>query len=215
MSSVAKTNPRSRSPLYARITGGTPDLASKRSAAGITSSSKVRGTPEIDCASAPRAKHPIPNAAASAPRSRNMRWRVDIGLCAGEPEHRRVERPFKDTAEAAAADRPTVVSACGSLSEAPVLQHNDGDNPSLRRRYMSKWSRAPFALIVGFSVAVTPVAAQQEREDMSTFERPIEMADNVWIEELTALEVRDHLASGTNTALVLVGGIEENGPYLT
>lgn len=80
---------------------------------------------------------------------------------------------------------------------------------------MNKWSRAPFALAVGFSVAVTPVAAQQERHDMSTFERPIEMADNVWIEELTALEVRDRLASGTNTALVLVGGIEENGPYLT
>lgn len=80
---------------------------------------------------------------------------------------------------------------------------------------MNKWSRAPFALVVGFSVAVTPVAAQQERHDMSTFERPIEMADNVWIEELTALEVRDLLASGTNTALVLVGGIEENGPYLT
>ncbi|MEX2466188.1 MAG: creatininase family protein [Gemmatimonadota bacterium] len=80
---------------------------------------------------------------------------------------------------------------------------------------MNKWSRAPFALIVGIGVAVTPVSAQQERHDMSTFERPIEMADNVWIEELTALEVRDLLASGTHTALVLVGGIEENGPYLT
>ena len=80
---------------------------------------------------------------------------------------------------------------------------------------MNKWSRAPFALVVGFSVAVTPVASQQARHDMSTFERPIAMADNVWIEELTALEVRDLLANGANTALVLVGGIEENGPYLT
>lgn len=80
---------------------------------------------------------------------------------------------------------------------------------------MKKWSRAPFALLVGVSVAVTPVSAQQERHDMSTFERPIEMADNVWIEELTMPEVRDLLESGTNTALILVGGIEENGPYLT
>ncbi|MYE69657.1 MAG: creatininase family protein, partial [Gemmatimonadetes bacterium] len=40
-------------------------------------------------------------------------------------------------------------------------------------------------------------------------------ADNVWIEELTVLEVRDRLASGTTTALILTGGIEENGPYLT
>lgn len=80
---------------------------------------------------------------------------------------------------------------------------------------MNNWSRAPFALLLGLSVAVTPVSAQEARHDMTTFERPVEMPDNVWIEQLTALEVRDLLASGTNTALVLVGGIEENGPYLT
>ncbi len=79
---------------------------------------------------------------------------------------------------------------------------------------MNKWSRALFALVAGTSVAVAPVSGQA-RHDMTTFERPIDMADNVWIEELTALEVRDLLASGTNTALILVGGIEENGPYLT
>ena len=50
---------------------------------------------------------------------------------------------------------------------------------------------------------------------MNAFERPIEMPDNVWIEELTMLEVRDLLHSGTNTALILTGGIEQNGPYLT
>lgn len=79
---------------------------------------------------------------------------------------------------------------------------------------MNKWSRALFALVAGTSVAVAPVSGQA-RHDMTTYERPIDMADNVWIEELTALEVRDLLASGTNTALILVGGIEENGPYLT
>jgi creatinine amidohydrolase/Fe(II)-dependent formamide hydrolase-like protein len=52
-------------------------------------------------------------------------------------------------------------------------------------------------------------------KDMATFPRPIEMADNVWIEELTMLEVRDLLDAGTTTALILTGGIEENGPYLT
>ena len=51
--------------------------------------------------------------------------------------------------------------------------------------------------------------------DMATFPRPIDAADNVWIEELTMPEVRDLLASGTHTALILTGGIEENGPYLT
>ena len=60
------------------------------------------------------------------------------------------------------------------------------------------------------------LAGQQDgMKDMNTFPRPIEMPDNVWIEELTMLEVRDLLASGTTTALVLTGGIEENGPYLT
>lgn len=54
-----------------------------------------------------------------------------------------------------------------------------------------------------------------EMADMDTFARPIDMADNVWIEELTMLEVRDLLEDGWRTALVLTGGIEENGPYLT
>jgi len=72
------------------------------------------------------------------------------------------------------------------------------------------------AVIISAMAAAAPVAAQQEgMEDMNTFPRPIEMADNVWIEELTMLEVRDLLADGTMTALILTGGIEENGPYLT
>ena len=62
----------------------------------------------------------------------------------------------------------------------------------------------------------TPLLAQDgEMKDMAAFARPIAAADNVWIEELTVLEVRDLLASGTTTALILTGGIEENGPYLT
>jgi creatinine amidohydrolase len=80
---------------------------------------------------------------------------------------------------------------------------------------MNKWSRAPFAAVLGACVAVTPVSAQQERYDMMAYERPIEMADNVWIEELTMPEVRDLMAAGTTTALIMAGGVEENGPYLT
>ncbi len=45
--------------------------------------------------------------------------------------------------------------------------------------------------------------------------RPIDMHDSVWIEDLTMLEVRDLIKAGSTTALVLTGGIEENGPYLT
>ena len=77
------------------------------------------------------------------------------------------------------------------------------------------------SILVGIAltiVGLTPVAVAAQRDgmkDMNTFERPIAMADNVWIEELTMPEVRDLLADGWRTALILTGGIEENGPYLT
>jgi creatinine amidohydrolase len=44
--------------------------------------------------------------------------------------------------------------------------------------------------------------------------RPIDIHDSVWISELTALEVRDLIKMGKTTALILGGGMEENGPYL-
>lgn len=74
---------------------------------------------------------------------------------------------------------------------------------------------ASAAVLATMLVPSTVSAQQGQMKDMDTFPRPIEMADNVWIEELTMLEVRDLLADGWRTALVLTGGIEENGPYLT
>ena len=53
------------------------------------------------------------------------------------------------------------------------------------------------------------------RVDVTNMPRPIDMHDSVWIEDLTMLEVRDLIKAGKTTALVLTGGIEENGPYLT
>lgn len=55
----------------------------------------------------------------------------------------------------------------------------------------------------------------QERVDVLKMARPIEMRDTVWIEEMTSLEIRDSLKAGKTTALVLAGGMEENGPYLS
>jgi creatinine amidohydrolase/Fe(II)-dependent formamide hydrolase-like protein len=55
----------------------------------------------------------------------------------------------------------------------------------------------------------------QPRVDVTNMPRPIDMHDSVWIEDLTMLEVRDLIKGGKTTALVLTGGIEENGPYLT
>lgn len=46
--------------------------------------------------------------------------------------------------------------------------------------------------------------------------RPIAMADNVWMSELTILEMRDLVRTyGYTTALILNGTMESNGPYLT
>ena len=88
---------------------------------------------------------------------------------------------------------------------------------------MRRYSLLPFALALGtlgaaVALAITPgTAAAQggEMHDMMEFPRPIDALDNVWIEELTMLEVRDALLDGTTTALILTGGIEENDPYLT
>ena len=55
----------------------------------------------------------------------------------------------------------------------------------------------------------------QPRIDAANMPRPIEMRDTLWIEDLTMLEVRDLIKAGKTTALILTGGIEENGPYLT
>lgn len=46
--------------------------------------------------------------------------------------------------------------------------------------------------------------------------RPVSMADNVWMSELTILEMRDLVRTyGYTTALVMNGTMEANGPYLT
>ena len=80
---------------------------------------------------------------------------------------------------------------------------------------MKKWFPATLALLLSVGLASQAAAQQQSPLDMTDFPPPIAAADNVWIEELTVLEIRDLLREGTTTALILTGGIEENGPYLT
>jgi len=77
------------------------------------------------------------------------------------------------------------------------------------------------------AMAQTPAAGGQQPErrtasvntaprvDVADMARPIDMHDSVWSEDLTMLEVRDLIKGGKTTALILTGGIEENGPYLT
>lgn len=91
---------------------------------------------------------------------------------------------------------------------------------------MKRTTLAALTVVLMWTVAVTPVSAQRgtqarggggqfgDRVDVRNMENPIPVFDSVWIEELTMLEVRDFIKEGKTRALILTGGIEENGPYL-
>jgi creatinine amidohydrolase/Fe(II)-dependent formamide hydrolase-like protein len=49
---------------------------------------------------------------------------------------------------------------------------------------------------------------------MNAIANPIEARDEVWIEEMTSIEVRDAIRAGKTTAIIAAGALEENGPYL-
>jgi creatinine amidohydrolase len=109
---------------------------------------------------------------------------------------------------------------------------------------MKRWSYAPLVLTFLLSVGVTSALAQQAGQQSGQgrggagqaerpvvvrppdqrvpapfsldMVRPIAMADNVWMSELTILELRDLVRTyGYTTALILNGTMEANGPYLT
>lgn len=63
-------------------------------------------------------------------------------------------------------------------------------------------------------IAQQPATAPTATSPDPEMPRPIEALDSVFLEELTWLEVRDALRSGTTTVIVPTGGIEMNGPYL-
>ena len=44
--------------------------------------------------------------------------------------------------------------------------------------------------------------------------RPIEAGVSVWAEELTWMEIRDLVRTGTTTIIIGTGGVEQNGPYV-
>lgn len=100
---------------------------------------------------------------------------------------------------------------------------------------MRNLSFASLALVTVLGVAPTQVQAQRRGQrppppevtrpadqrvpapyDYANMVRPVAMADNVWMSELTILEMRDLVNSyGYTTALIMNGTMEANGPYLT
>jgi len=62
------------------------------------------------------------------------------------------------------------------------------------------------------STALTLLLAQgQVRPDAP---RPIDAGSSLWAEELTWMEIRDLVKSGTTTIIIGTGGVEQNGPYV-
>lgn len=86
---------------------------------------------------------------------------------------------------------------------------------------MSNRLRYRMILLIGSFAAATAAGqgmspAEREAETARLLAAPnrLEPSESVWIEELTYMEVRDRIAGGATTALVMTGGIEQNGPYL-
>jgi creatinine amidohydrolase/Fe(II)-dependent formamide hydrolase-like protein len=92
---------------------------------------------------------------------------------------------------------------------------------------MKEWTTVALTLALGLGLGASGAVAQgsgagvqvpvsqEPRLDMASYTRPIEAVDNVWIEDLTELEVRDALKAGKTNVLILTGSVELNGPYLT
>ena len=67
--------------------------------------------------------------------------------------------------------------------------------------------------VVALAISQRP-AQRPARIDVLNMVRPIDIHDTVWMAELTSIEARDLIKSGKTTALVMSGGVEENGPYM-
>ena len=62
------------------------------------------------------------------------------------------------------------------------------------------------------ALAVSPAAGQNRLAPDDP--RPIAAGDSLWAEELTFMDVREAVRSGTTTIIIGTGGVEQNGPYV-
>jgi creatinine amidohydrolase len=115
-------------------------------------------------------------------------------------ETRRVKLPNMLTATDASVEKRLEEGFLG------ILAIGDRADEAIRRGLAASGRQVP---------RPTASVNQQPRLDVLNMPRPIDMYDSVWIEDLTMMEVRDLLKAGKTSALILTGGIEENGPYLT
>jgi creatinine amidohydrolase len=74
--------------------------------------------------------------------------------------------------------------------------------------------RIATSLALGFALAsgVSPAAGQNRLPPDAP--RPIAAGGSLWAEELTFMDVREAVRSGTTTIIIGTGGVEQNGPYV-
>ena len=78
----------------------------------------------------------------------------------------------------------------------------------MKTRFAIAWT-----LALGVCLGSGSVAGQSRAADMNALPPPIELRDEVWIEEMTSVEVREAIKRGKTTAIIAAGALEENGPY--
>lgn len=70
------------------------------------------------------------------------------------------------------------------------------------------------ALISWFFLATSKgIHAKETDNEIWTTPRPIDAYDTVFLEQMTWMEVRDAIKSGTTSILIPTGGVEQKGPY--
>ncbi|HET9373136.1 MAG TPA: creatininase family protein [Vicinamibacterales bacterium] len=74
--------------------------------------------------------------------------------------------------------------------------------------------RVAFPVALGLTLAALAAPAAGQGRMTPDAPRPIAAGDSLWAEELTFLDVREAVKSGTTTIIIGTGGVEQNGPYL-
>ena len=69
-------------------------------------------------------------------------------------------------------------------------------------------------VVLGLAYACDTLAASAPNRLPLDAPRPIEAGDSLWAEELTSMEIRDLIRTGTTTIIIGTGGVEQNGPYV-
>ena len=74
--------------------------------------------------------------------------------------------------------------------------------------------RVAGSLALGLTLALGASSAAAQNRITPDAPRPIAAGESLWAEELTFMEVREAVRSGTTTIIIGTGGVEQNGPYV-